>query len=197
MSSYLPFRATAFADHLNESDPEARVRPSNDQTTRLHRDIGPLGTAARLVVGCLMVGSVVYGQIVKGPFHPLSWVIGLLVFPALSTTWQYLRARRNPARFAATGPVATILNISVFLALYLTFLYAPAIAFLSDATLLFYGLSMLLAVLRGYDGCEVLAVSNWLLKRDDQIGCLVFSPIDAAERKLSRRPRATKDTGEE
>jgi hypothetical protein len=50
-------------------------------------------------------------------------------------------------------------------------------------TLLFYGTSMLLAAVRGYAGCEVLAVSNWLLGRDDQIGCLLFWPIDHAERR--------------
>jgi hypothetical protein len=48
----------------------------------------------------------------------------------------------------------------------------------------FYGTSMLLAALRGYAGCEVLAASNWLLGRDDQVGCLVFSPIDHLERRL-------------
>ena len=53
----------------------------------------------------------------------------------------------------------------------------------SDAALLFYGASMLLSAARGYAGCEVLAVSNWLLRRDDQVGCLVFSPIDQLERR--------------
>ena len=48
----------------------------------------------------------------------------------------------------------------------------------------FYGLSMLLAALRGYAGCEALAISNWLLKRDDQLGCLVFGPVDYTEGKL-------------
>jgi hypothetical protein len=42
---------------------------------------------------------------------------------------------------------------------------------------------MLLAAVRGDAGCEVLAVSNWLLRRDDQIGCLLFWPIDHAERR--------------
>lgn len=40
---------------------------------------------------------------------------------------------------------------------------------------------MLLAAVRGYAGCEVLAVSNWLLRRDDQVGCAPFGPIDAVE----------------
>jgi hypothetical protein len=50
---------------------------------------------------------------------------------------------------------------------------------------------MLLAALRGYAGCEVLAISNWLLRRDDQVGCLVLSPIDELERR--RRQRGVSD----
>ena len=134
-----------------------------------------------------MFGSVLYGHFIKGPFRPLPWVVGLLIFPAIFTIWQYLRARRNPTQLQANGPVPTVLNIVIFLAFYFTYLYAPAIAFMSDAVLIFYGLSMLLAALRGYGGCESLAISNWLLSRDDQIGCLLFSPIDATEAKFAGR----------
>ncbi len=51
---------------------------------------------------------------------------------------------------------------------------------------MFYGASMLLAAARGYAGCEVLAISNWLLRRDDQVGCVVFWPIDQLEHHLRR-----------
>jgi len=159
----------------------------------MKRAIGPIGTGARIILGFILFGSVFYGQIIKGPFRPLPWVIGLLIFPALFLSWQYLRARRNPARLEATGPVASVLNVLIFFAFYFTFVYAPSIDFMSDAVLIFYGLSMLLIALRGSGGCEALAISNWLLKRDDQLGCLVFSPIDAAERKLTGRLRTTQD----
>ncbi len=45
---------------------------------------------------------------------------------------------------------------------------------------------MLLAAVRGYAGCEVLAVSNWLLGRDDQLGRLVLSPIDRLDSERRR-----------
>ena len=147
----------------------------------MKRTIGPIGTGVRIILGLIMFGSVFYGQLIKGPFRPLSWVIGLLIFPGIFIIWQYLRARRNPARFEDNGPVATVLNVVIFFAFYFTYVYAPSIDYMSDAVLIFYGLSMLLAALRGYGGCESLAISNWLLKRDDQLGCLVFSPIDNAE----------------
>jgi hypothetical protein len=80
--------------------------------------------------------------------------------------------------------LATTINIAVFIALVLTPRYAPPLSFTSSAALVFYGASMLLAAARGYGGCEVLAISNWILRRDDQVGCLVLSPIDDYERRL-------------
>ncbi len=149
----------------------------------MKRAIRPFGTLLRVIIGLSMFGSVFYGHFIRGPFRPLPWVVGLIILPGIFTGWQYLRARRNPAPLEANSPVATVLNILIFFAFYLTPFYAPAIAFMSDAVLIFYGLSMLLAALRGYAGCESLAISNWLLHRNDQIGCLLFSPIDSAEAK--------------
>jgi hypothetical protein len=45
-----------------------------------------------------------------------------------------------------------------------------------------------LAALRGYGGCEVLAISNWVLGRDDQVSCFVLSPVDNMESRLGRSP---------
>jgi hypothetical protein len=144
------------------------------------RAIGPLGTIARVVLGVVLLGSVIVGH-ATGGWHLLPWLLGLLVFPGVLLAWQRLRARRGAAPLRATGPVGHVVNIAVFLALYATPWYAPTLAATSDAALIFYGLSMLLAALRGYAGCEVLAVSNWLLRRDDQVGCVVFAPVDLAE----------------
>ena len=149
-----------------------------------------VGTAARSVVGGLFVGSVVYGHVVNG-FHVAPWLLGLVGFPAVVLGWQWWRARRRAVRLQATGPVGHAVNLAVVLALYLTFWYAPGLRVTSDAALLFYGASMLLAAVRGYPGCEVLAVSNWLLRRDDQVGCVVFSAItwNGPPRRSPTRPR--------
>jgi hypothetical protein len=149
------------------------------RATRRGRQIGVAGTASRVLVGVALVGSVVAGHL--RAFHPLPWLVGLVVFPGLLLGWQTLRARRSTRRLQATGPVAHLANVAVFVALYLTPFYAPALAFTSDAALLFYGTSMLLAAVRGYAGCEVLAISNWLLRRHDQIGCLLFLPVDSID----------------
>jgi hypothetical protein len=145
------------------------------------RKIGPLGTAARIVVGALLVGSVAQGHLARG-FHLSAWVLGLVGFPALLVGLQWLRARRTPTWLEATGPVGHAVNLAVFSVLYLS---EPT----SDAALIFYGASMWLAALRGYAGCEVLAMSNWLLHRDDQVGCALFWPVDRLEHhRTGQRP---------
>ena len=82
----------------------------------------------------------------------------------------------------ATGPIGFGLNFAIALVLF-------SVDFTRYAALLFYGVSMLVAAVRGYAGCEVLAISNWLLRRSDQVGCVVFSPLDAVEAR--RRPEAS------
>jgi hypothetical protein len=166
----------------------ATTKNANEQATPQapsRRRIGAVGTAARLLVGLALLGSVLQGEL-AGPFRPAAWLLGLVGLPAVLLGWQSRRAHQGRPRLAATGLVGHSLNIAVFLALYLTPWYAPSFGFTSDGALLFYGTSMLLAALRGYGGCEVLAVPNWLLRRDDQVGCVVFSPIDQFERHLRR-----------
>lgn len=155
------------------------------------REIGAVGTSARVIVGLFILAlGVLGGRVavtnghVQSGFEPLSVALGLLAFPGVLLGWQWIRAGNTPTRLMATGPGATALNMLVFLALVLTPWYARPLSFTSGAALVFYGGSMLLAAVRGYGGCEVLAVSNWLLRRHDEIGCLVFSPLDRLEGRL-------------
>lgn len=160
------------------------------------RVIGVWGTTARVVVGAAMVGSVVYGHAARG-WHLSAWLLGLLVFPAVVLAGMWWRARRRPAPLRALGPVWDAVSLAVFLALWLTWWYAPAVDVLSDAALVFYGGSMLVAAVRGYGGCEVFAVPNWLLRRDDRVGCALFLPIEAAEaRRVEQPATATGEAGD-
>jgi hypothetical protein len=62
--------------------------------------------------------------------------------------------------------------------IFVPLIFIPATA---GAAFLFYGSSMLIAGVRRNGGCEITALSNALLRRDDQVGCLLFAPIDIAE----------------
>lgn len=159
----------------------------------MKRQIGMIDTTARVILGTWLVGSALYGHLVRGPFKSLPWILGLLIIPAIFLTWQWARARRNPAKLRANGPIASTINVAIF---FYFWLWAPSsISFMSDAVVIFYGVAMLVEAIRRYAGCESLAISNWLLKRDDQIGCLVFSPIDFVERRLLHQRRNFKTSG--
>jgi hypothetical protein len=175
-----PSRQGAAGDAGGDDNPSSLTPGS-------HRDIGPIGTAARLVLGLLLVGSIVYGQLLvtRRP-SPITWALGLIGFPALVLAWHFWRIRRTPARFHDASPLSFALSLALSLAAYLTGLYVPALSFTSDATLIFVGSTILLAALRGSAGCKFLALSNWLLRRDDRVACAVFTPIDALDWRAAR-----------
>jgi hypothetical protein len=147
---------------------------------RRSRAIGPAGTAARILLGGYMVGSVIEAEITHG-FTPLMWAIGVIAFPGVLLAAQWAWARRGGRQLHATGPIPHLITLGAFMALTLIPEYNRAIDVTGDAAVIFLGASMLLAAARGYAGCEVLAISNWLLRRDDQVGCIVFAPVDFAE----------------
>ena len=156
---------------------------SGDPPPGPRRELGPIGAAARLVLGGYLVGSVVYGQLATHNVRPATWALGLIGFPALALAWHAWRIRRHPAPFSDASPLSFVIGALLFWALWLTWWYAPALSVTSDAALIFFGGAMLLTALRGYGGCEILAPSNWLLRRRDQIACALFAPIDMLERR--------------
>lgn len=144
---------------------------------RRARSIGLLGTATRILVGLLLLSI---GIIYAASGRSLWWqlALGLVGFPAALTVAQLARLAFAKTRLRETGSLATFINCAALVVLLLDW---PT----RNATLVFLGASMLLAALRGYGGCESLAVSNWLLRRDDQVGCLLLSPIDVLEARRS------------
>jgi multidrug transporter EmrE-like cation transporter len=144
------------------------------------KETGPVGMIARVGLGLGFVGSVVLGQLATH-LTPAAWILGLIAFPGLALAWHGWRVHRHPAPFHDSGPMSTALSVVLPVGLYLTWWYAPAFSAASDGVLVFLGLSMVLAALRGYGGCDMLAFSNWLLGRRDQLACAVFTPIDSLD----------------
>lgn len=116
-----------------------------------------------------------------GAYDTGELIFGLLVLPVVVVIAMYWRARRNPAPARTTG----LLGHGLLLALFLTPWYAPSMRATSDGLLVYLGVAMLLAAARGDPGCEVMAVPNWFLRRQDRVGCLVNSPVDRLERRRS------------
>jgi hypothetical protein len=132
------------------------------------------------VVGVALLALAIIGLPPWGHLIPMGQLlIGLVALPAVATLAQLARLAISKQRLNQTGELAAVVNCVVITVLVI----APPTR---GGTLVFLGFSMLVAAVRGYGGCESLAVSNLLLRRDDQVGCLLFSPID----KLESRPRA-------
>lgn len=144
---------------------------------KTRREIGPVGTGARVLVGLFAL------YIASGstfPFEPDEAVIGLVALPGLAVALGLLARRytHRPIRF--TGPLGIALNLTVMVALF-------ANPYTSGGAAIFYGTTMLIAAWRGQAGCEGTVISNWILGRNDQIGCPIFEPLDVLDAHLRRR----------
>jgi hypothetical protein len=85
---------------------------------------------------------------------------------------------------------ATALVHALLIALYIAgFSRAPVVGGgkgqLAAAT--FFGVSLVVAGIRGVAGCELMAIPDLFLRKDVELGCLIFSPLDGLERKLRNR----------
>jgi hypothetical protein len=144
------------------------------------RSIGPRATALRVTVA---VGLVYLAGAVDGLPWDVAWYDlagGLVVLPA-PTILLGLAARRyaaGPVRY--TGLVAHAVNCAVIVALL-------ANPYTGGAATLFYAMTLLVAAWRDQPGCEITVLSNWILRRDDQVGCPLFAPIDAIEARRRQR----------
>ncbi len=166
----------------------SRPAVSNTQLSRHgQRQIGSVGTAFRVVLGVVLLFFGVQGSrfmLIHGHFRfafdGLSVLLGIgLAAVVLAGHWLLLRNRSTPLR--ATGVIGTTINFFVIVALLFTPSYAPPLYFVGGAAAVFYGASLLLAAVRGTTACELLTISNWVLGRDDQVGCPVLTPIDNLE----------------
>jgi len=101
-------------------------------------------------------------------------LLGLVVLPAITVGLGLVARRRRPGGVRFTGEAGMALNCLVIVALLVN-------PYTAGGALLFYGSMMLIAAARGQAGCEATVLSNWILRRDDRVGCPTFSPIDALE----------------
>ena len=145
------------------------------------RDIGPIGTAARVLTGLALLYIAGGATIASWGIELRDAVIGLLVLPALIVALGLVARRyaRGPIRF--TGPLGIALNLAVIVALVGNDVTGP------EGATIFYATTLLIAAWRGQAGCEATVISNLALGRDDQIGCPTFAPIDEVEARLRRK----------
>jgi hypothetical protein len=152
------------------------------------RDIGPIGTVSRAVGGLIAIA-------VPIALSGLGWwdVGGALIALPLITAALNALVMSGYKRFApeslarrhsiCSGPACVLVAAVVGVGIALS-IVTPV----NEAAIWsFFGVSMLAAALRGYAGCEVLAIPNAITGRRDQIGCVLYTPIDAAEARSKAR----------
>jgi hypothetical protein len=132
------------------------------------RRIGPIGTTTRL----LAAAGLGYLALFDGASWGLEW------YDAAVGARRYAS---GPVRF--TGSAATTANCLVIIGLAVN-------PYTAGGAALFYGTTLIVGAWRAQPGCEATVLSNWILGRDDQLGCPAFSPIDEAEARLKARRSA-------
>jgi hypothetical protein len=137
------------------------------------REIGPLGTAVRVALAFALL---VPGAL--GAYEVAELAFGLVVLPAALIMVTIWRAQLSPTAFRISGWMLQ----GFVLALLLTPWYAPGLRFTSDGVLAYLGVAMVVALIRGQGGCEVMAIPNWLLDRHDRLACPITAPADSYDR---------------
>jgi len=152
------------------------------------RRIGPAGTAARVLTALALL---YLAGAIEGGAWDVDWydpVVGFVVLPGVMLVVGLL-ARRFAARpVHFDGLVGHLANLAIIVILVLN-------PYTAGGATLFYGATMLVAAWRGQRGCESTVISNLILRRDDQIGCPLFLPVDELEARWrgsgTERRRAT------
>ena len=109
-------------------------------------------------------------------------VLGLL---ALYVVVQLAISRFVPSINAWLGAVLAVAPIFLVFALA-----GPAGRF---GSLLFIGVSLVATAIRSDGGCEVMTLPGMLMGKRTHLVCIVFSPLDWIEEKLTERMSTAKD----
>lgn len=151
------------------------------------REIGLLGTLARIVGGAVAVSLPIavggFGWWDAAAAFVLLPLVALAAASAIAAAFQQVGPSALQSRHAVCTWPACLL-VGAMIATNAAFAaVTPANGNVS--LWVWLGASMLLAAARGYGGCEVLAIPNLLTRRRDQIGCILYNPLDRWE--ASRR----------
>lgn len=151
-------------------------------TPRPLRTAPPVGRALRLLVGAWLLFVVAINA--RGSLPRLALGIGatfgglLLLSVALHLLLGRRRLHPWLGVFVAVAPV-----------MLLYFLGGDSVKL---GVLGFFGVSLLVASLRGDPGCEVTSIPTLLFRRPAHLPCLVFSPLDRLEESLTHRHRESR-----
>lgn len=139
---------------------------------------GLIGRILRFALGAFFVTEVwpVYRDVtIEGAVIRASWAIGFVLFYG---SLHYIILKFTPHINRSIG---TMLAFVPFLAVFFIGYGGPV----ATGALTFLAVSLILAALRADPGCEVMSIPAVISGKHTHLACLLFSPIDWCERKLS------------
>jgi len=161
---------------------------------RRSREIGPVGAAARVAGGLLLLAWPASFDEIR-PWDVAAALIALPILAAAIAAGVHAALGRLAPDSAGSwrspwsAEGALVLGVVLACAIALTFV-TPAD---EAAVWVFFGVSMLVAALRREGGCEVLALPNLVSGRHDRVSCLLYGPVDAGEARHRLRGAADAD----
>ncbi len=149
------------------------------------RTAGPVGRVLRLLAGTALT--------IHGAQHMISgdttlnlqaagMVLGLLL---LYTVVHLAISRFVPSINAWLGAVIALAPVILIFALV-----DPSLRF---SLVLFIGVSLVVTAIRSDGGCEVMTLPGMLMGKRTHLVCIVFSPLDWIEDKITRGVSTAKD----
>ena len=142
------------------------------------RTAGPVGRVLRLLAGAALTIHAAQ-HMISGDTTQNLQAVGIVFGLVLLYTGAHLAVSRFvPSINAWFGAVVALLP-----AVLVVVLVDPSLQF---AVVLFIGVSLLVTAVRADGGCEVMTLPALLLGKRTHLVCLVFSPLDWIEDKLTR-----------
>ncbi len=149
------------------------------------RTAGPVGRVLRFLMGTALTihaaQHMISGETTLN-LQAAGMVLGLLLFYAVV---HLAISRFVPSINPWLGAVIAVAPLLLVFALA-----GPALRF---ATLLFIGVSLVVTAIRSDGGCEVMTLPGMLMGKRTHLVCLVFSPLDWIEDRLTGALSAAKD----
>ena len=139
----------------------------------------PIGRILRLLMGIFFITEVVpvYRDVLwEGVVIRLGWVVGLVFIYVVMhqiIIKYFLKFNKIVGAMVAFVP---------FFAMFFIGYGGPA----ATGALTFIAVSLIMAGLRADSGCEVMSLPALFLGKHTHLACLLFSPIDWIEKRLTK-----------
>jgi hypothetical protein len=149
------------------------------------RHAPPAGRALRVLLGLALIAYVAPVYFRVPARVAVESLLLILVLIGVYSLIHIVVARRIIIAFSPR--LATVAVHGLLVALYVAGAFRlPIFGYGVGqlAAVAFLAISLVVAGVRALPGCELMAIPGVFLRKDTELACLIFSPLDSLERKL-------------